>query len=127
MRKRQRCWRRPWGNPQTRLAAAAALVRIDPKQEGLAGIFVSLLKDADEKTRTSAVEAFGRLSAANPEARRAAAEMVEDKIKVSLKKGWNGVLLVLSRNGGHCGFTLRIMGEKGQKPSGISYSAEQLP
>lgn len=51
----------------------------------------------------------------------------EDKIGVSLKKGWNGVLLVLSRNGGYCGFPLRIMGERGQKPSGISYSAELTP
>ena len=48
----------------------------------------------------------------------------QDKIEnVALQKGWNRLLLMLSRNGGPCEFSLRIMDEKGLKPSGLSYSA----
>jgi len=52
----------------------------------------------------------------------------EDRIKpVLLKKGWNAVLLTLTRTSGPAGFSLKIKDDRGESPPpGLSTSVERF-
>lgn len=81
---------------------------------------VQLWLGSDDGAR---VAVNGKLEHVSPGSRAYAAD--QEKIaNVHLKKGWNDVMITISQMSSEWEFSLRIRGESGGTPEGISYSAE---